>query len=63
MKNTNSVVKKLLSILCVVLMVSVVFSTAVTNVSACGGGGGEKEIESLNPDVATNDYVQYLMVL
>jgi len=54
MKNTNSMLKKLLSVLCIVLMVSVVFSAIVKNVTA-DEDKEEISVLSLNPDVATNE--------
>ncbi len=48
--------KKILSILCVLVMTATVFSAAATNVLA-DENKEEKTIESLNPDVATNEYV------
>ncbi len=46
--------KKILSILCVVLMTATVFSAVVTNVLADENNGEEKTFVSLNPCVATN---------
>lgn len=37
-------------------MIATVFSAVATNVSA-DENGEEKSMESLNPDVATNDYI------